>query len=267
LALAAALVPAAALALVACGWNHLNEPVDDEMSSETLAPSEPVVLAREPMPPPDDLPVVVVEPEGKTVDFSPAPYLPPYEPIEVMSDFWNCRSHRRHRRHRATDLWGVGDDAGLGTRIHAIGNSVITFIGRPEDNSSDFGRRLRRRGTTVRGGRRLPTYGDYNVYGRVYYFTRRRGRWRSGEIIVTELLDGPLAGYTVRYMHLAASHPDLTVGMVVKAGQEIALLGGTGVQESTPHLHIDVEDPFGNRVNIAPLLGIPTPAKDEVPGC
>jgi len=93
-------------------------------------------------------------------------------------------------------------------------------------------------------------------YGRVYFFTRNYGRWRSGTIIETELLDGPLAGHTVRYMHLGAIHPDLQEGDIVERGQEIGLLGGTAVMTDSPHLHIDASNRRGNRIDLSSYMGI-----------
>ena len=93
-------------------------------------------------------------------------------------------------------------------------------------------------------------------YGQVYFFTRNYGRWRSGTIIETQLLDGPLAGFTVRYMHLGAIHPDLEVGGIVHRGQEIGLMGGTAILHDRPHVHIDVSDLRGRRMDPSPYLGI-----------
>jgi murein DD-endopeptidase MepM/ murein hydrolase activator NlpD len=94
-------------------------------------------------------------------------------------------------------------------------------------------------------------------YGRVYFFTRDYGSWRSGTIIVTEALEGPMAGYRFRYMHLGAIHPGLQVGDEVEAGQELGLMGGTAIQTDSPHVHIDIEDLDADRVDVAPLLGLP----------
>ena len=97
---------------------------------------------------------------------------------------------------------------------------------------------------------------DVNGYGRVYFFTRNYGRWRSGTIIVTELLEGPLAEHTVRYMHLGSIHPDLEAGDIVERGQEIGLMGGTAVQSAGPHLHIDAEDSEETRIDLTPYFGL-----------
>ena len=57
-------------------------------------------------------------------------------------------------------------------------------------------------------------------------------------------------------MHLGAIHPELRVGDVVEAGQEIGLMGGTAVMHDAPHVHIDIEDEDGDRIDVAPLLGL-----------
>lgn len=182
------------------------------------------------------------------------PYGLPYEPIDLMSGFDDVRG--RGRIHAAIDFEGVGPDNGLGTPIFAIGRSRVTMLGSGHDNPREFGRPLRGSGTVRRSGSRLPRSLEIPGYGRVYFFTRNYGRWRSGTVIVTELLDGPLAGYQVRYMHLGAIHPDLRVGDEIERGQEIGLMGGTAVQDAPPHLHIDVEDLEGERVDLAPYIGL-----------
>ena len=108
----------------------------------------------------------------------------------------------------------------------------------------------------------LPTSAEVPGYGEVWFFTRDYGSWHTGVIVVTRLLDGPLQGYTVRYMHMAAAEPNLREGDVVEAGQEIGIMGGTAVLESTPHVHIDIEDPDGDRVDPNPVLGLPAAARE-----
>ena len=93
-------------------------------------------------------------------------------------------------------------------------------------------------------------------YGQVYFFTRNYGRWRSGTIISIELIDGPLKGHTVRYMHLGAVHPSMELDGIVERGQEIGVMGGTAVMQDLPHLHIDVTGPRARRVDPSPFIGI-----------
>lgn len=204
------------------------------------------------------------------------PYLVPYEPVRIISGY----GERRGRRiHEGIDFAGAGPDCGLGTPIYSIGRARIRLIGRSRQDPREFGRPLTRGGTAIRGGRRLPVSAEIDGYGRVYFFTRNRGRWRAGTTVVTELLDGPLAGYTVRYMHLADVHPELRVGDIVDAGEEFALLGGTAVQESIPHLHLDALNPQGEPFDLTPYLdfggaavtvegsGEDSEESSEIPGC
>ena len=127
---------------------------------------------------------------------------------------------------------------------------------------AEFGVPDRRSGTATRGGREIPRSAVIEGYGKVYFFTKNKGRWRSGTVVITEGLGGPLGGHEIRYMHLAAVKPGLKVGDVLEMGDELGLLGGTGVQQSAPHLHLDIQDPDGQRVDVAPLLGLPPTAAD-----
>lgn len=192
------------------------------------------------------------------------PYVAPYRPLEVMSDFWDCRGRRQHM---GVDLQGVGENAGLGTPIVAMARSRIVAVGRPEDSPSRYGRPLTNRSSTQRGGETLPTSADIEGYGQVWFFTSSYGSWRTGAIITTEILDGPLAGHRVRYMHLGAIRPDLNPGMIVEAGEEIGVMGGTAIQTSAPHVHIDIEDPDGERVDPAPYIGLPVRTDQDTPDC
>jgi murein DD-endopeptidase MepM/ murein hydrolase activator NlpD len=193
-------------------------------------------------------------------------YILPYavDTTQIMSRHYECRGRRYHA---AYDLPGVGPDGGLGTPVVSMGLARITEIGRPTEDSRSFGRLLRRRGTTRRGALRYPTHAEIEGYGRVYFFTQSPGSWRSGAVVSTVLLEGPYAGYTVRYMHLGAIRPSLHVGDLLKPGTELGLLGGTGVQDSPPHLHVDLADLAGNRIDMAPLLGLPSLPKEEIPVC
>lgn len=202
-------------------------------------------------------------------------YVVPCEPVHIISYF---NERRGNRIHGGLDMAGVGEDAGLGTPIYAIGRSEVLMIGLPEEDASNFGRAMRRGGTTVRGRRRLPTSADIPGYGRVYFFTSTRGSWRSGRIVVTRLLDGPLEGHIVRYMHLGGVHPELREGDILDMGEELAVMGGTGVQESIPHLHIDCENEDEERVDLLPYFRLDEAVwegeevedeleEGEVPGC
>jgi len=197
---------------------------------------------------------------------SPMPGLAlPYSMRRVFRGFGACRGNRHF--HEAIDVGGVGDDGGLGTPIYAMSRSRVTFIGLPSEDPAQFGTPDRRSGNVVRGGRELPRSKVVPGYGRVFFFTRNYGSWRSGTVIVTVGVGGPLDGHRIRYMHLGAVHPDLKVGDVVEAGQEIGLMGGTAVQQASPHVHIDVEAPDGRRLDVAPLLGLaPTAQECARPG-
>lgn len=189
-----------------------------------------------------------------------AAYVAPYQPIELLSDFWDCRGRRRHR---GLDLAGVGEHDGLGTPVRAMARSVVIELGTPEIDARRYGRRLTNRDTVVRDGRELPASAEIPGYGRVFFFTRNYGSAHTGVMIVTRVLEGPLAGAVLRYMHLAAVHPDLQVGLELHPGQELGLMGGTAILESRPHVHIDAEDAAGQRLDLAPYLGLPTRSPDD----
>ena|GEM_PF-923811 len=188
----------------------------------------------------------------------------PYPTTHMFRGFGACRGHRH--THEAIDLGGVGPDWGIGTPIRSMARSEVIFVGSGDDKPEDFGTPDKRDGDSLRGDKNLPRWKDIEPYGRVYFFTSRQGRWRSGNLIVTRVLEGPLAGHTIRYLHVAAVHPDVKVGSVVALGQEIALMGGTGVQESAPHLHLDIQSPNGRRLDVAPLLGLEPTASCKVRG-
>ena len=192
---------------------------------------------------------------GHTLNLDPPLLSPPYSLEHVISTFGDCRSGGR--QHRGLDLAGVGPDAGLGTPIFAAARSKITLIGTPDIDPKQFGTWDKRSGATTRRGKTLPRSADIDGYGEVFFFSRKIGSWRSGVVIVTEILDGPLQGHQLRYMHMATVHPNLQVGQVVEAGQEIGLMGGTAIQKSTPHVHLDLETPEGTRLDLAPYLGLP----------
>lgn len=233
--------------------------VDDD---DLTTPSEPDDLPQEDRPtaarstPPARVkPNVPVDPSRYAPRVLASGIVVPYPLDHVFRGFGPCVGKRHH--HEAIDIGGVGPDWGVGTPIHAMARSEVVFIGTGAQNPDDFGLPDRRAGEAQRGDRLLPRSARIEPYGDVYFFTRKKGRWRSGTILVTRALEGPLAGHTIRYLHMAAIHPDVKVGGVVEAGQEIALMGGTGVQESAPHLHLDIAAPDGKRLDVAALLGLP----------
>jgi len=183
----------------------------------------------------------------------------PYPVTRVFRGFGACRGDRHH--HEAIDIGGVGPDSGLGTPIVAMARARVTLIGRPEDDPGEFGSPDTRGGETERGGKLLPRSGKVDGYGHVTYFTKDKGRWRSGVVIVMRGVGGTLDDHEIRYMHLSAVRPGLAVGDVVEPGDEVGLMGGTAVQEASPHLHLDIEAPDGHRLDVAPLLGLPPTAR------
>ena len=264
--------------VVACGGTPpIVEPVGEreplgEASHETI--HQPVHNTDETANQQPEIPDWVAALPSKPPPLEPY-YVVPCEPIDLISTF---HERRGSRIHAGLDLAGVGEDSGLGTPIYSIGRAEVLMIGLPEEDASSFGRAMRRGGSTIRGGRRLPTSADVPGYGRVYFFTSTRGSWRSGRIVVTRLLDGPLEGHIVRYMHLGGVHPDLHEGDILEMGEELAVMGGTGVQESIPHLHIDCEDEDEERVDLLPYLRLDEAVwegeeveddleEGEVPGC
>ncbi|MBO4350898.1 MAG: M23 family metallopeptidase [Proteobacteria bacterium] len=161
-------------------------------------------------------------------------------------------------RHRGHDIGYVGEkNNGMGSVINSAANAVITLIGRTGEDIGEFGKLDKRSGYAVRTKKSFPRQILAPGYGIVYPFSTNYGRWRSGMVIVTKVLDGPLKDYTIRYMHMGAIRPDLKVGDTVKAGEHIALMGGTAVLDSWPHLHLDAESPTGKRIDLGPYIGIP----------
>lgn len=217
------------------------------------------VACGHPQPPPPELPphqddcrMLVREP----VNVAPVPrgFALPYPIERIYGTFGDCRPGGR--QHRGLDIGGVGEHRGLGTPIRSMVRAQVLSIHRPEDDPARFGRRDTRPGDTVRTGDALPRSLDVPGYGKVFFFTRDHGSWRTGEMIVTRAIGTELDGHRIRYMHLGAVHPELQPGDVVEAGQEIGLMGGTAVMESSPHVHIDIEDAEGRRVDVAPFVGL-----------
>ncbi len=178
----------------------------------------------------------------------------PYPLDNLFRGWTECVGRRQH--HKALDIGGVGPNAGLGTPIYAMGPGRILSIGLPAEEPERFGEPLTGVETTVRSRRELPTHADIPPYGTVYFFTKDYGRHRSGAVITLRVDGGPLDRHTLRYMHLAAVHPALEVGGRVEAGQEIGLMGGTAVQEDSPHLHLAIESPSGRDLDVGRVLGI-----------
>jgi murein DD-endopeptidase MepM/ murein hydrolase activator NlpD len=178
----------------------------------------------------------------------------PYSLKRVMRGFGKCVYGRR--KHPALDIGGVGKWKGLGTPVRSMVRAKVTRIGRPADDPEKFGTPDKRRGTVTRSRVTLPRSLRLPKYGRVHFFTKDHGKWRTGAMVVTRVLRGRLKNYVIRYMHLGAVHPKLKVGSIVQAGQEIGVMGGTAVMESWPHVHIDVETPTCKRVDVAWLLGL-----------
>lgn len=202
--------------------------------------------------------------EGRMVPREPvivAPVAPgfvlPYPLDRIYGTFGDCRGRGRNRRqHRGLDIGGVGEHFGLGTPIRSMVRARITLIGTGDEDPDRFGRPDTREGTTTRNGRELPRSGHVPGFGLVHFFTRNYGSWRSGTIINTVAIGTEIDGHRIRYMHLAAIHPELRVGDEVEAGQVLGLMGGTAVQQDLPHVHIDIETPEGRRVDVAPFLGM-----------
>lgn len=185
----------------------------------------------------------------------------PYPATKMFRGFGHCRRGKHH--HEGIDLGGVGENWGIGTPIRAMAKSEVLFIGTGKEDPDKFGLPDNRSGEAFRGDRYLPRSATIDPYGVVHFFTQRKGSWRSGNVIILRGIDGPLAGHVMRYMHLGAIHPSLKVGDKVELGQEVGVMGGTGVQESAPHLHLDIARPDGGRVDIAPLLGLSETASCE----
>lgn len=190
----------------------------------------------------------------------------PYPTDHVFRGFLGCRNRAGAHRHAAIDLGGVGPEAGLGTPVRAMARSRVTMIGLAEASPKLFGLADHRPGNARRKGHHaLPRAQVVPGYGAVYYFTALQGRWRTGNLLVTEALDGPLAGATIRYMHLGAVRPDLAVGSTLEPGDELGLLGGTGVQSAGPHVHIDIAMPSEIPIDVGALLGLRPTARCGAP--
>lgn len=177
----------------------------------------------------------------------------PY-PLDNLFRGWVECTGRGH--HHALDIGGVGPDAGLGSSVRAMGRAKVIAIGMPKDDPARFGTPLTGVATVERSGKELPASKELPGYGRVWFFTKDYGRHRSGGTISLQFLDGPLEGDEAHYLHLAAARPDLEVGDIVEAGEEIGLLGGTAVLDAPPHLHLSIEQRGGRALDVGNLFGI-----------
>ncbi|MCC6624932.1 MAG: hypothetical protein IT385_27040 [Deltaproteobacteria bacterium] len=190
----------------------------------------------------------------------------PYPTLRVFRGFGRClgRGKRpsrhtgtwRSHEHEGLDLGGLGPDGGLGTAVRSITRARVVDVARVTDDPHRYGVPDLRDGEVERDRARYPRRFELAGYGLVHFFTRSRGYWRTGNMVVTLGLDPPLVGHEIRYLHLGAAHPDLAVGDELAPGQELGVLGGTAVQDAAPHLHLDIRDPDGEAVDPAPLLGL-----------
>jgi len=178
----------------------------------------------------------------------------PYPLDKVFRGYARCR--RGRHTHKAIDIGGIGPDWGVGTPIRAIARAKVLHIGLPELDPKRYGVRDLGEGTVRRGGKMLPRSKEVAGYGRVRFFTKGRGRLRTGVLLVTKILNGRLKGYTARYMHMGAIHPAIKRKSVIEAGQEIGLIGGTAVQTDAPHLHLSLHNRAGKAVDLGPLFSM-----------
>lgn len=203
--------------------------------------------------------------DARTIDAQllPSGLALPYPTRRVFRGFGPClasdRGSAKHY-HEALDLGGVGPNGGLGTAVRSMTRARVTRVGRASERPDEYGTPDLGDGVVVRGGRSYPRTAEVAGYGLVAYFSRAQGSWRSGNIVETVALGGALDGHRIRYMHLAAVRPDLASGDMLEPGEELGLLGGTGVMESSPHLHVDVRDADDHAVDIGPWLGLPPTA-------
>jgi LysM repeat protein len=157
--------------------------------------------------------------------------------------------------HQALDLYSTRKYFGTGQPVYAIADSVVTFIGTPASNPARFGRVDRRRGSMKMGGIKIPRTMHVEGYGTIYPFTRDYGTSHAGLLIETRGTSPPFKDYQIRYMHLAAHLPGLKIGQTLKKGEELGLMGATGVF-SIPHLHLHMAKPSGYSFDPAPALGL-----------
>lgn len=180
-------------------------------------------------------------------------------------DHWPASAPWRSHDHEGIDLGGLGPDGGLGTAVRSLTRARVVEIAHGDDLPPKFGVTDRRPGEAIRDEVSYPRSFALAGYGLVHFFTRTRGWFRTGNMVVTVGLEGRLEDHVIRYMHLGAARPDLKVGDVLAPGEELGVLGGTGVQQDAPHLHLDIRDPDGEAVDVAPLIGLRTSAWCGVP--
>ena len=178
----------------------------------------------------------------------------PYPLSFIVRAFGICE--KGVRKHAAIDVGGVGEVWGLGTPVHAMFDARVVRIGRPDDNPARYGRLDKRSGWETRRGVRMPRAANIASYGRVHYFTTDYGSSKTGYLLIMRVLDHDYRGYTLRYMHLGAIHPNLEVGETVRAGQEVGVMGSSAILYGPPHVHIDMETPQKRRVDVEALLGL-----------
>lgn len=199
----------------------------------------------------------------------------PYPTLRVFRAFGRCkragirpdhwRGPWRTHHHEGIDLGGLGPDGGLGSAIRSMTRARIVEIAYGDDLPAKFGFIDTRDGDTMRDGITYPRAFAVAGYGLVRFFTRARGWFRTGNMVVTVGLEGRLKGHEIRYMHLGAARPDLSVGDILEPGEELGVLGGTAVQTDAPHLHLDIRSPDGEAVDVAPLIGLVPSAWCGVP--
>jgi len=199
----------------------------------------------------------------------------PYPTLRVFRAFGRCKnigkrperfagSWKSHE-HEGIDLGGLGPDGGLGSAVRSLTRARVVEIARGSDLPPKFGITDLRDGPLERDGETYPRSFELQGYGLVHFFTRARGWYRTGNMVVTVGVDGRLANHRIRYMHLGAARPDMKVGDLLEPGEELGVLGGTAVQDAAPHVHIDIRDPAGESVDVAPLIGLVTSAWCGVP--
>jgi len=207
--------------------------------------------------------LVLAVPSAFAFDFTPREFevvrlnrelVLPYPLENIFRGYGRCK--RGRHTHRALDIGGVGPNWGLGTPVRAMAKAKVIHVGTPESDPKRYGTRDIGPGTVVRGKTTLPKQIQVRGYGAVHPFTRNYGRLRTGVLVVTRGTDGRMKGHEIKYMHLAALHPDIKKGVVVEAGQELGLMGGTAVQTDPPHLHLAIENRAGNPIDPARILGI-----------
>ena len=175
----------------------------------------------------------------------------PLERMEIIRGFDDDKCW-----HQGIDIYADLPHFGIGIPVRSITRARVTALAIPEKNPWAYGHPDRRHGVVTRKGTELPRRLQISGYGDVFPFSRRVGRAKTGTMVVTQSLHPDYRGHRIRYMHLAAIRPDLKVGDIIEVGEELGLLGGTGIRESIPHLHMDIENRRGIRQDVARLIGL-----------